>query len=140
MAKTAAPPSLERYLLQDDEVPGPDPLASPRTDTGQPFDLSEDGAERLWRSGYISTTYQHAEGDRSGGVSSVLLLFETETEAGARDRIAYETSDEVIRDQVFPGATINGSRSPPSPAPPVSPVPTYTAKRSATSIGPRAAA
>ena len=41
-------------------------------------------------------------GDRSGGVSSVLLF---ETEAGARDWMAYETSDEAIRHQI-PGAKI----------------------------------
>jgi hypothetical protein len=59
-----------------------------------PFELTEDGLELLRRSGYVSTTYQPAEGDRSGGVSSVLLF---ETEAGARDWMALETSDEVIR-------------------------------------------
>ena len=102
-AKTTASPALEQYLMQDDEVPGLAPIESPRTDPGQPFDLPEDGVERLRRSGYISTTYQPAEGDLSGGVSSVLLF---ETEAGARDWMAYETSGEVIRDQILPGARI----------------------------------
>lgn len=101
-AKTAAPPNLEQYLMQDDEVPGLEPVASPRTDSGTPFDLPQDGAERLRRSGYIMTIYQPAEGDRSGGVSRVLLF---KTEAGARDWMAYETSDEVIRHQI-PGAKI----------------------------------
>jgi hypothetical protein len=101
-ATTVAPPNVEQYLLQDDEVPGLEPMSSPQTDSGEPFDLPEDGAERLRRSGYISTTYQPAEGDRSGGVSSVLLF---ETEAGARDWMAYETSDEAIQQQI-PGAQI----------------------------------
>jgi hypothetical protein len=101
-AATVAPPNLEQYLLQVDEVPGLEPMSSPQTDSGEPFDLPDEGTDRLRRSGYISTTYQPAEGDRSGGVSSVLLF---ETEAGARDWMAYETSDEAIRNQI-PGATI----------------------------------
>lgn len=99
---TAGPPNLEQYLMRDDEVPGLESVESPRTDSGQPFDLPEDGAELLRRSGYISTTYQPAEGDRSGGVSSVLLF---ETEAGARDWMAYETSDEALLHRI-PGAQI----------------------------------
>lgn len=99
---TAASPDLEQFLMQDDEVPGLEPIGSPQTDSGQPFDLPEDGAERLRRSGYISTIYQPAEGDLSGGVSSILLF---ETEAGARDWMAYETSGEAIRHQI-PGAKI----------------------------------
>jgi hypothetical protein len=79
-ATTVAPPNLEPYLLQVDEVPGLEPMSSPQTDSGEQFDLPKDGAERLRRSGYISTTYQPAKGDRSAGVSSVLLF---ETEAGA---------------------------------------------------------
>jgi hypothetical protein len=102
-ATSVAPPNLEQYLLQDDEVPGLAPMSSPLTDSGEPFDLSREGSERLRRSGYISTTYQPAEGDRSGGVSSVLLF---ETEEGARDWMTYETSDEVIQDQILPGARI----------------------------------
>lgn len=102
-AKTAAPLNLEQYLMQADEVPGLEPIGSPGTDSGPPFDpLPEDGAERLRSSGYISTTYQQAEGGHGAGVSSVLLF---ETEAGARDWMAYETSDEVIRHQI-PGAKI----------------------------------
>lgn len=101
-ATSVAPLNLEQFLLQVDEVPGLEPMSSPYTDTGEPFDLTEDGAERLRRSGYISTTYQPAEGDRSGGVSSVLLF---ESEAGARAWMAYETSDEAIRHQI-PGAKI----------------------------------
>src|SRR5918993_1796060 len=79
---TTAPPSVERYLLQADEVPGLEPMSSPQTDSGEPFPLPTDGAEQLRRSGYISTTYQPAQGDRGAGVSSVLLF---DTEAGARD-------------------------------------------------------
>jgi hypothetical protein len=97
-ATTVAPPNLEQYLLQDDEVPGLKPMSSPQTDSGPPFDpLPEDGAERLKRSGYVSTTYQPAQGERIGGVSSVLLF---EAEAGARDWMAYETSDEALRHQM----------------------------------------
>jgi hypothetical protein len=111
-ATTAAPPNLEQYLLQDDEVPGLEPVESPRTDSGPPFDpLPEDGAGALRRSGYISTTYQRARGDRSGGVSSVLLF---ETEAGARGWMAYETSDDAIRAQI-PGAEIERFQVPDVP-------------------------
>ncbi len=102
VATTAAQPNLEQYLLQDDEVPDLEPVESPRTDSGPPFDLPEDGAELLQRSGYISTTYQPAQGEHGAGVSSVLLF---ETEAGARDWMAYETSDEAIQYQI-PGVEI----------------------------------
>ena len=95
--KTAAPPNVEQYLLQDDEVPGLTPIDSPFTDSGPPFDLPEEGEERLEKVGYLSSTYQPAEGNLSGGVSSVLLF---ETEAGARDWMAYETSDEAILHQI----------------------------------------
>lgn len=108
---TVAPPNLEQYLLQGNEVPGLEPMSSAQTDSGVPFELPEDGAERLRRSGYVSTTYQPAEGDRSGGVSSVLLF---ETEAGARDWMAYETSDEAIRHQI-PGAKIKRFQVPEVP-------------------------
>ena len=101
-AGTPGPSDLEQYLLQEDELPGLAPVVSPQTDAGEPFPLPEKGAERLRRSGYISTTYQPAEGDRSGGVSSVLLF---ETESGARDWMAYETSDAAIQHQI-PGAKI----------------------------------
>ena len=101
-ASTRGPPDLEQYLLQEDELSGLAPVVSPQTDAGEPFPLPEEGAERLRRSGYISTTYQPAEGDRSGGVSSVLLF---ETESGARDWMAYETSDAAIQHQI-PGAKI----------------------------------
>jgi len=56
-------------------------------------------------------TYQPAEGGRSAGVSSVLLF---ETEAGARDWMTYETSDEAIRHQI-PGAKITRFRVPDVP-------------------------
>ena len=98
VATTVAPPDLAQYLLQADEVPGLKPMSSPQTDSGPPFDpLPEDGAERLERSGYVSTTYQRAQGERIGGVSSVLLF---EAEAGARDWLAYETSAEALRYQM----------------------------------------
>jgi hypothetical protein len=94
---TAAPAGLEQYLLQDDEVPGLEPIQSPQTDTGEPFDLPEDGVKRLERSGYISTTYQPADGNNGAGVSSVLLF---KTEAGARDWMAYEISDAALKAQL----------------------------------------
>jgi hypothetical protein len=95
---TDAPPDLAQYLLQADEVPGLKPLSSPQTDSGPPFDpLPEDGAERLERSGYVSTTYQPAQGRRIGGVSTVVLF---DTEAGARDWMAYETSEDALRAQM----------------------------------------
>ena len=96
-ATTDAPPNLDQYLLQADEGPSLEPMVSPQTDSGEPFELSKDGAERLQRSGYISNTYQPGQGDSSAGVSSVLLF---ETEAGARDWMAYETSDEALQHQI----------------------------------------
>src|SRR5215204_6235821 len=102
-ASTVAPPNLTRFLLQADEVPGLRPMLSPQTDSGPPFDpLPDGGAERLERSGYVSTTYQPAPGERIGGVSSVLLF---EAEAGAPDWMAYETSDDALRHQM-PGSKI----------------------------------
>ena len=113
-ATTATPTDVERYLLQADEVPGLTPVLSPQTDSGPPFDpLPEDGAERLERSGYVSTTYQPAQGERIGGVSSVVLF---EAEAGARDWMAYETSDEALRPRC-PARRSSGSRFPTSLAP-----------------------
>lgn len=100
--RTPGPPDLERYLLHEDELMDLAPFLSPQTDSGEPFPLPDEGAERLRRSGYVSTTYQPAEGSRSAGVSSVLLF---ETEAGARDWMAYETSDAAIQHQI-PGAKI----------------------------------
>src|SRR5215207_9533667 len=73
-ATTVALPDLMPYLLQVDEVPGLEPMSSPQTGSGPPFDpLPEDGAERLERSGYLSTTYQPAQGERIRGVSTVVL-------------------------------------------------------------------
>ena len=111
---TATPADVDRFLLQPDEVPGLAPVSSPFTDTGEPFDLPEGGAEVLQRAGYVSTTYQPAQGAHIAGVSSVLLF---DTEDGARDWMAYETSDETLHHQLpdsritrfevpdFPGAT-----------------------------------
>ena len=78
------------------------PISSPLTDSGNRSIHCPRRRRALRRSGYISTTYQPAEGERSGGVSSVLLF---ETEAGARDWMAYETSDEALRHQI-PGSKI----------------------------------
>ena len=97
-ARTAGSPNLEQYLMQDGEVPGLTPVQSPQTDSGPPFDpLPADGVDRLQRSGYISTTFQHSDGDHGAGVSSVVLF---ETEAGARDWMDYETSDDAILHQI----------------------------------------
>jgi hypothetical protein len=76
--------------------PGTGVVAADRP--GPPFNpLPEDGAERLERSGYVSTTYQPAQGEHIGGVSTVLLF---EADAGALDWMAYETSDEALRAQM----------------------------------------
>ena len=99
-AATGAPLNLDQYVLQADEGPSLEPMVSPQTDSGQPFELSKEGAERLQRSGYISNTYQPAQGESSAGVSSVLLF---ETEAGAHDWMAYETSAEALRHQIPDG-------------------------------------
>jgi len=37
------PTNLDQYLLQGDEVPGLEPMSSPQTDSGEPFDLPDDG-------------------------------------------------------------------------------------------------
>ena len=95
MVTTVAPPDSTLYPLRAGEVPGLEPVSSPQPDSGPPFDpLPEDGVARLERSGYVSTTYQPAQGERIGGVSTVVLF---EAEAGARDWMSYETSDEALR-------------------------------------------
>jgi hypothetical protein len=93
--------NVEEFLLKDDEVPGLRPVSAPTTPDGPPFQLDEAGTERMRHSGYISTTYQPAEG-RGAGVSSVLLFH---TPAGAKEWMAYETSLEAIHLQI-PGAKI----------------------------------
>ena len=82
VARTVAPPDLTRYLLQAGKVPGLKPVSSPQTDSGPLFDLlPENGVERLERSRYVPTTYQPAQGERIGGVSTVVRF---EADAGAR--------------------------------------------------------
>jgi hypothetical protein len=91
------PADMDRYLLAADEIPGLKPVSAPFTHSDDPFELPAEGVELLERVGYVSTTYQPAEGDGQAGVSSVLLFA---TEAGARDWMAYEVSDEAIRAQL----------------------------------------
>ena len=95
------PSDMDRFLLRPDEVPGLSPVSTPMTPIGPPFELDQYGKDQLRRSGFISMTYQPAEGE-GAGVSSVLLFF---TVTGARQWMAYETSLRAIRLQV-PGATI----------------------------------
>lgn len=90
------PTNLDEFLLEAEEVPGLRPVSTPMTPLGAPFELDKAGAERLRQSGYISTTYQPAEGN-GAGVSSVLLFL---TRTGAEDWMAYETSIEAIRLQI----------------------------------------
>ena len=98
--RSAAPADVERYLLEADDIPGLAPVSTPFTDPADPFELDEEGARRLERSGYVSSTYQPAEGDGIAGVSSVLLF---DTEAGAQDWMAYETSIEALELQIPDG-------------------------------------
>jgi hypothetical protein len=97
---TAVPLTVDQYLLRSDEGPGLEPRSPPQTETGEPFPLPEGGAAMLERSGYISTTHQTGQREGVAGVSSVLLF---ETEAGARDWMTYETSDEVLRHELPDG-------------------------------------
>jgi hypothetical protein len=110
-ATTDAPPAIEQYLLQTDEVPDLKPRSSPQTDSREPFVLTKDGAQRLRHSGFISTTYQPADGKRGAGVSSVMLF---ETAAGAREWMAYETNIQTIQQQI-PDARIKRFRVPDVP-------------------------
>lgn len=96
-SSTETSANLERYLLQDDEVPGLKPAESPRTDSNDPFVLPDEGVKLLRHSGYISTTYQPADGDNGAGVSSVMLF---KSEEGAREWMAYETSDDALEVQL----------------------------------------
>lgn len=96
-----SPTNLDTFLLKADEVPGLRPVSTPMSPVGEPFQLDKDGEKRLDRSGYISTTYQPAEG-QGAGVSSVLLFY---TVTGAQEWMAYETSLRAIRLQI-PGAEI----------------------------------
>jgi hypothetical protein len=99
-AEVAGPTDLEQYLLQDGDIPGLSPINSPVTNEGDPFELPPGGAEVLQRSGYVSTTFQPAEGDFGAGVSSVLLF---DSEQGARAWMAYETAESVLRFQIPEG-------------------------------------
>ena len=109
--KTTASAAIENYLLKDDEVPDLKPIESPQTDAGEPFDLPADGVKRLKRSGYISTTYQPADGNNGAGVSSVLIF---KTAAGARDWMAYEVSDAALKAQL-PDSTLKPFKVPDIP-------------------------
>jgi hypothetical protein len=99
-AEVAGPTGLEEYLLQDGDIPGLVPIDSPVTNESDPFDLPPGGAEVLQRSGYVSTTFQPAEGEEAAGVSSVLLF---DSEQGARAWMAYETLESVLRFQIPEG-------------------------------------
>jgi hypothetical protein len=93
-----ATPRLERFLMQAGEMPGFDPIESPGVDSSaESSGYPPDGVERLRRSGFISMTYQPVEAKHNAGVSNVNLF---KTEAGARDWMAYETSDEGIHSVV----------------------------------------
>ena len=79
------------------------PVSSPFTDTGRPFDLPEArGRGARTQSATSRRRTRPAEGAHGAGVSSVLLF---ETEAGARDWMAYENSDEALHHQL-PDSTI----------------------------------
>ena len=107
-----AKPDMSRFMLQAGDLPGLEPDGSPLTDSGLPFpELSGEGEEVLERSGYVSTTYRPAQGKRAGGVSSVLLF---ETEAGAREWMEFETSDEGVEQQI-PGAKVKRFKVPDVP-------------------------
>jgi hypothetical protein len=101
-----AAPDLTPYLLQSDELLDLEPVGSPQTMSGEPFELTERGADVLERSGYVGTTYQPAVGTGAAGVSSVLLF---ESKAGAEDWMAFETSREALEAQV-PDARITRFR------------------------------
>ena len=96
------PPNLEQYLLQDDEVPGLEPMASPQTDSGPPFDLPEDGAERL---GAVAMSRRPTSPPKASASAASAASCCSRPRPGARDWMAYETSDEAIRHQM-PGAKI----------------------------------
>jgi hypothetical protein len=94
---SSAAPDLDRFLLEADDIPGLKPVSSPFTHSDDPFELPDEGTKILARVGYVSTTYQPAEGDGQAGVSSVLLF---DTEAGAQDWMAYEVSDAALHEQL----------------------------------------
>ncbi len=94
---TTKSPAIEQYLLRTNEVPDLEPVSSPQTNSRDPFLLQEDGSRHLEHSGYISTTYQPAEGRNGAGVSSVMVF---KTAAGAREWMAYETSLDGIQQQI----------------------------------------
>ena len=94
---------LERFLLRDGEEPGFKRIAAPRTDTGveafvQGGDVPDDEAQRLDRAGFIAFTFQPVVVD--GGNAGVTNVHLFETARGARDWMAWETSDEGIQRQI----------------------------------------
>ena len=95
--------NLERFLLRDGEEPGFKRIAAPRTDTGveafvQGGDVPDDEAQRLRRAGFIAFTFQPVVVD--GGNAGVTNVHLFETARGARDWMAWETSDEGIQRQI----------------------------------------
>jgi hypothetical protein len=98
---TAKPDSvaLARFLLRKDEMPGFVPAGEPGRDSSPAgFGFSPEGEEKLRKNGFITSMYQPVETEgANAGVSSVMLF---ETEAGARDWMAYETSEKGIHDLV----------------------------------------
>ena len=132
VATTAAQPNLERYLLQDDEVPDLEPVVA--ADRLRAAVRPADGADLLQRSGYISTTYQPAQGEHGAGVAASC----SSRPRPAHALMAYETSDEAIQYQI--PARRRALQVPTSPALTDGRAPTCMATRSARSTGRKAAA
>ena len=100
----AAKADVERFVMQAGEEPGFEPVDDPRTDNGVQAlagGFAPDEVERLQRAGFISITFQPLSGDNDNAGVSTVLVFKTAD--GARDWLAYETSDEGIESMV-PGA------------------------------------
>ena len=98
-ATTVAPPNLEQLPPASRRGPGPgtDVVAADRLGAAvrPPARKTAPSGSSAVATSRRPTSPPKAT--RSGGVSSVLLF---ETEAGARDWMAYETSDEALRHQM----------------------------------------
>lgn len=103
-AAAAVPPNLERFLLQNDEIPGFDRVESPRVDSSvESFAGPTGGADRLRKTGFVSATFQPIVGAKGNGGFTNVVLFKSE--AGAREWMAFESSDKAVARQL-PGAKV----------------------------------
>ena len=110
-ATSLTPTNLEQYLLQVDEVPGLEPMATPQTDSGSRSIYPRTGSSGF---GAVATSRRPTSPPKATAAPASAASCCSTTEAGARDWMAYETSGEAIRHQIPGGEdrAVPGSRRP----------------------------